>query len=152
MAENGFDRRIDGYHANSFYLGVTFAFAEAVSYGCKKLALSSPYTPEELRAMLAPTKALAKEFGLQALVDHDFLVTRLFPPELTEGKSVIVLAQSKDIIDEYLGLKRARKGTSTTGRGDEFEDELARSFGRLLSYSDEAIERLLGRNAASHEE
>ena len=102
--------------------------------------------------MLAPTKALAKEFGLQALVDHDFLVTRLFPPELTEGKSVIVLAQSKDVIDEYRRLKRTKLEAAASGRLSEVEYELARVFGRLLSYSEEAIERLIDKNRASNQE
>lgn len=152
MSEHGLEEQIEDYHAKSFYLGVTFAFSEAVSFGCKKLALSYPYTPEELQTMLAPTQALAEEFGLKTLVDHAFLVTRLFPPALTEGKSVILLARSRDVIDEYLGLKEARQHAVMANRGDEIEDQLARSFGRLLSYSDEAIDRLMTRNSASHVE
>ncbi|MFC1565146.1 hypothetical protein ACFL6G_09440, partial [candidate division KSB1 bacterium] len=46
------NKMIENFNMHSFYAGATYAAAEFVSAGCKKIALSSPYTEEDLAVML----------------------------------------------------------------------------------------------------
>jgi len=151
MSEPRLSQVIDGFHLYSFYAGVNFAFAEVVSFGCKKLALSSPYTDEELEALLEPTKIVTEKYGVPIYVERNFLTTRLFDPAFTEGKSVILIAQNQEVIDEYLALKKLKEKAIKEERLEEVEDEIAWRFGRLLSYSDEAIRRLLSRRSGQND-
>jgi hypothetical protein len=134
---------IDGFHLYSYYAGSAFTAAEFVAYDCKRLALSPPYTEDELEVMRGPTQMAAEQYGLPIYVEKDFLTTRLFSPSLTEGKAVILTARDQGVIDEYLALKKRKQEAVRQGRLHEVEEELARDFGRLLSYSDDAIRRLL---------
>jgi hypothetical protein len=80
-------------------------------------------------------------------VDDDFLETRLFDPEHTRGKRVIHIASEQATIDEYKALREEKRRCAEEGTlTDEVEIEIARGLGRLLSYSDEAIEKLLSRH------
>ncbi|MCP4606510.1 MAG: hypothetical protein GY847_39380 [Proteobacteria bacterium] len=109
MSEHRLSRVIDGFHLDSFHAGATFAAAEVVSLGCKKLALSSPYTDEDLTVLLEPTRMAAEEYGLTIYVENDLLVTRLYDPVITKDKSVILIARDQRVIDEYLDLKKLRE-------------------------------------------
>lgn len=131
----------------SYQLGVIAAFSEVVSLGCKRLALSSPMTEELFDEIIDEATLIAMDRGLTLYVDDDFLETRLFDPEHTRGKRVIHIASKRATIDEYEALReekrrRVEKGTLT----DDAETEIAQELGRLLSYSDEAIEKLLSRH------
>ncbi len=150
MSEHRLSHVINGFHLDSFYAGATFAAAEVVSLGCKKLALSSPYTDKDLAILLEPTRMAAEEYGLTIYVERDLLVTRLYDSVLTKDKSVILIAQNQGVIDEYLALKKLKERAVAEGRLEEVQDKLAWEFGRLLSYSDEAIKRLLSREGLDH--
>jgi hypothetical protein len=79
-------------------------------------------------------------------VDDDFLETKLFDPEHTRGKRVIHIASELATIDEYEALREEKRRRIEEGTlMDEVDTEIARGLGRLLSYSDEAIEKLLSR-------
>ena len=119
--------------------------AEIVSYDIKKIALSPPYSEDELEVMLEVTKMAADEYGLPIYVEKDFLTTLLFDESLTKGKSVIFIARNQSVLDEYFALKDLKRKAMEEGRLDKVQKELAWSFGRLLSYSDSAIRRLLSR-------
>jgi hypothetical protein len=147
MSEDILSHVIDGFHPDSFHAGVNFAFAETVSYGAKKLALSEPYTDEQLEALLEPTRVVAGKHDLPIYVEREFLTTKLFDPAFTEGKRVILIAQSQEIIEEYLALKARKKRAVADDTLEEIDEEIAWSFGRLLGYSDEAIRRLLSKQA-----
>lgn len=136
---------INGFHLYSYYAGTAFMAAEVVSYDCKQLALSPPYTEAELAIMLKPTQMAADEYGLPIYVEKDFLTTKLFDEEQTQGKIVILIARNQEVIDKYFELKEFKKAAVAKGNLHEVEEELAWRFGRLLSYSDEAIRRLLAR-------
>jgi hypothetical protein len=71
------------------------------------------------------------------------LVTRLFSPTVAEGKTVILFAYNQKILNEYMALKEFKRKAVEEGRLEEVEEEIAWRFGRLLSYTDETIERLL---------
>jgi CubicO group peptidase (beta-lactamase class C family) len=134
---------IEGFHLPSYYAGTAFASAEFVAYDCKRLALSPPYAEDMLDLMLEPTRMAAEEYGLPTYVEKDFLTTKLFSSALTAGKTVILIARDQEVLEEYQALKTRKAKAESEGRLKEVENELAWGFGRLLSYSDEVIERLL---------
>ena len=127
----------------SYQLGMIYAFAEIVSSGCKRLALSPALSSEEFEIIWEDVRQIADEYELRLKIDDDFLTTRLFNPEYTRGKRVIHIADSQDTLDEYEMLKRLKSLSLKEGRLNDIELELAWGMGRLLSYSDDAIERLL---------
>jgi len=51
---------------------------------------------------------------------------------------VILTARNRGVLDEYMALKRRKREAERQGRQPDREDELAWSFGRLLSYSEKS--------------
>jgi hypothetical protein len=127
----------------SFHLGMIYAFVEVVASGCKRLALSPPMTAEELHGLSDSALAIADEYGVLTHADDDCLETRLFNPAFTRDKHVLLFALDRATLDEYLALKELRARSLADGSLNEREEEIARRFGRLLSYSVEAVDRLL---------
>jgi hypothetical protein len=128
----------------SYNLGMIYAFAEAVGSGVKRLGLSPPLTEEEYDEVIDDTKLIAEEYGVTLHTDRDFLETLLFNPEYTRGRIVIHLADSGETVDEYLRLKEWKRRLETSVELTRArEEEIARRLGALLSYSEEAVERLL---------
>lgn len=134
---------IEGFHLISYYAGTISTSAEFVSYGCKKLALSTTMSDEELSVLLPHAEQKAREYGIPIYVEKDLLVTELFSSTIALGKTVILFAYNQDVLDEYFALKELRKKAVKEGRLEETEKEIAWRFGRLLSYTDETIERLM---------
>lgn len=137
---------IEGFHLYSYHAGINMAFAEVVGAGCKRLALSSPYDPELAEKMMEPTRVAAETYGVELKVETDLLTSKLFPEDIAEGKTVIMIAQSRDVLDEYARLKEMSRESAARGHPAEMELDVARAFGRLLSYSEEKIEALIERN------
>ncbi|HUS79151.1 MAG TPA: hypothetical protein VM050_10905 [Patescibacteria group bacterium] len=127
----------------SYQMGVIAAFAEVVGNGCKRLALSSPMTRERLDSIIDDVSLIAHERGIVLHVDEDFLETQLFDPEHTRGKHVIHIAADQGVVDEYMAMKALKRRHEEDGTLGEVENELAWGIGRLLSYDDGSIERLL---------
>jgi hypothetical protein len=134
---------IEGFHLLSYYAGTISTSAEFVSYGCKKLALSTTLSDEELSVLLPHAQKKADEFGIPIYVEKDLLVTKLFSPLIAQGKTVILFAYNREVLDEYFAIKGFRKKSIEEGKLADMEEEIAWRFGRLLSYADDAIERLL---------
>jgi len=137
---------IEGFDLVSYHAGVNMAFAEVVGAGCKRLALSSPYDSELTEKMMEPTRVAAETYGVELKVETDLLKSKLFPEDIAEGKTVIMIAQSRDVLDEYARLKEKSRESAARGHPAEMELDVARAFGRLLSYSEEKIESLIERN------
>ncbi len=128
----------------SYNLGMIYAFAEAVGSGVKRLGLSPALTEEEYDEVIDDTRLIAEEYGVTLHTDREFLETLLFNPEYTRGRIVIHLADSRETLDEYLRLKERKRRLEESGElTREKEEEIARSLGALLSYSEEAVDRLL---------
>ena len=140
-------RIIEGFDLVSFHAGANLAFAEVVGAGCKRLALSSPYDPELAEKMMEPTRVAAETYGVELKVETDLLKSKLFPEDIAEGKTVIMLAQSDEVLDEYMRLKDLKRQSAAQGHPLETELGIARAFGRLLSYSEEKIEALIEKNS-----
>jgi hypothetical protein len=128
----------------SYDLGMVFAFTECVASGVKKIGLSPPQTEEEFKNIIDEIKTIAHEFRVTIYVDRDFLETLLFDPDYTRDKIVIHIAENQRVIDEYLALKRKKKLHESRGTlTREIKENITYNLGKLLSYSDEAIEQLI---------
>jgi hypothetical protein len=127
----------------SYRLGSIGAFAEMVGAGVKSLALSAPMDPAEMDALIEDATRIAADHGVNAYRETDFLVTDLFPSELTDGKHVLLIC-TESTYQEYLALKTLKHELVEAGEyRNQPREEIARGFGELLSYSEEKIDALL---------
>jgi len=132
--------------SRSYQLGVIAAFSEVVAVGVKKLALSAPLTPEEMAQLFPDAERIAKENGASIYLEKDFLVTDLFPENITAGKQVFLIYLDP-IKNEYLALKSEKEDLIATGQYQgEARTSIARQMGRLLSYPEERIEKMLAKD------
>ena len=143
MSEHPLNKIIPDFSLQSYYAGITMAFAEVVGAGCKKLALSSPYSHEMAEKMLPASRLAADEYNVVLMVEPDLLVTKLFPSDVAKGKTVILIAHDQTVLDEYNELKKLREKSNKMGNPEKLELEIARRFGALLSYDEETINRLM---------
>jgi len=79
----------------------------------------------------------------QFMLNRNFSLPSFFDTAITEGKSVIFVAQTQKILDEYFALKKFKQQAIEQVNLADVEDEIAWKFGRLLSYDDDTIKRLL---------
>lgn len=127
----------------SYALGGIGAFSEMVAAGVKQLALSSPLPPAEMDALIDDAVEIAAANGAQIYREADFLVTDLFPAELTEGKHVLLIYVGSTR-REYMDLKEDKARLIESGSYEgEARLDVARRFGAMLSYSTEKIDALL---------
>ena len=127
----------------SYTLGGIGAFSEMVGAGVKELALSAAMDPHEVDALLEDARRIATTNGAALFRETEFLVTDLFPAEITEGKEVLVIYRG-ETLRRYTALKAEKQLLLDENRYEGAErSDLARRFGRLLSYSEEKIEALL---------
>ncbi|MCH8301915.1 MAG: hypothetical protein IH912_04100 [Proteobacteria bacterium] len=131
----------------SYQLGVMGGFAEVVKLGVKQLALSEVMTPEEMDGVMDDAMVIAERNEVQMWRETDFLVTDLYPANVAVGKHVLLI-YTGDTLDQYLAIKADKARLVDKG---EYEgaarEEIARRFGRLLSYPDAVIDDLLERQS-----
>jgi len=137
-------RSIDRY---SYELGVMDCFCEMVSAGLKTLAMSHPCdTKEERDGYQDEVERLCRQYQIRYYAEDDAFLTDLFPEEMNRDKFNYLFYRTEDVLEQYLELKerkRAMVGNGTyTGQN---RTEIARAFGRLLSYPEEGIDRLIQR-------
>jgi len=129
----------------SYQLGIMGGFAEVVKLGVKKLALSEVMSPGEMDDIMDDALIVAKRNGVEMWRETDFLVTDLYPADVAEGKHVLLI-YTGDTRDQYLAIKSDKEKLIASG---EYEgaarEEIARRFGRLLSYPETVIDDLLER-------
>lgn len=136
-------REETGIDARSYRLGGIGAFAEVVSLGIKKLALSAPMTPKEMDALIDEAERIVADNGAKCFREAEFLVTDLFPQSVTEGKDVLFIYLDP-VREEYMALKEEKARLIEKGEYEgEARLEIARKMGRLLSYPEERIESML---------
>ncbi len=146
MSNHPLSKIMRDFDLHSYYAGINMAFAEVVSAGCKRLALSSPYSQELAEEMLPATEYAAEEYNVKLMVEPNLLVSRLFPRDIAKDKTVILIAHDQSVLDEYLELKKLKEKSNSKGNPDDLESEIAHRFGKLLSYDEETINRLLAAN------
>ncbi|MFC1782128.1 hypothetical protein ACFL02_00915 [Planctomycetota bacterium] len=138
--ETGAKAAID---SRSYNLGVIGAFAEIVGAGVKKLALSAALTPEEMDALIDDARGIAERNHVDIYRENDFLVTDLFPAEITEGKHVLLIYKG-DTLRDYQNLKTKKEQLIRAGQYQgSVREAVARGMGELLSYPPEKIDALL---------
>ena len=93
-----------------------------------------------------PSKGeLAGHAQVQMWRETDFLVTDLYPADVADGKHVLLI-YTGDTLDKYLAIKADKAALREAGEyHGEARDEIARRFGRLLSYPEPVIDDLLAR-------
>jgi hypothetical protein len=137
--ESGIDDR-------SYQLGIIGGFSEVVRLGVKTLALSEVMSPEEMDGMIEDIAVIAKRNEVQTWRETDFLVTDLYPADVADGKHVMLI-YTGDTLDQYLAIKTDKAVLQAAGNyGGAEREEIARRFGRLLSYPESVIDDLLARD------
>jgi hypothetical protein len=125
---------------NCFRLGASAAFSEMVRFGVKKLALSTAVSPEEMNEMIDELRQTIAEQKVQSYLETDLIVTDLFPADIAKGKHLMLIYKGTTL-EEYLALKKKKEALVLSGNySGKARKDIAREFGRLLSYSDSTIE------------
>ncbi len=131
---------------HSYRLGGLSTFAEMVRVGVKTLALSAAMTPDEMNDFVGGAERIAQEEGVMLYRETDLIVTDLFPADVAEGKHVLLIYQGTTL-DEYLALKKRISELVETGSyAGEARRDIAREFGKLLSYPDAVVEKMIDKN------
>ena len=147
MSVHPLSKILPNFDSHSYHAGINMAFAEVVGAGCKQLALSSPYSKEYAEEMMAATEYAANVYNVILHVENDLLVSKLFSEDVAKDKTVIFIARDHGVLEEYATLKTMKRESNKKGNPDELEYEIARRFGKLLSYDDSSIERLLSKQS-----
>ena len=135
---------IDPY---SYHLGAADCFCEMVRAGVKRIALSHPCDSQAIRDGFLPDfEALCEKYGVRFYVENDPFLTDLFPVSLNKGKFNVIFYQEDSALEAYLLLKAEKARAVAEGVYADKREELARKYGKLLSYTDAGIERLLAAN------
>jgi hypothetical protein len=129
----------------SYQLGIMGGFAEVVKLGVKKLALSEVMTPGEMDDIMDDALIVARRNGVEMWRETEFLVTDLYPADVAEGKHVLLI-YTGDTLQQYLTVKSDKAELVAAGKyTGAARQEIARRFGRLLSYPEAVIDDLLAR-------
>lgn len=132
----------------SYHLGAADCFCEMVRAGVKRIALSHPCDSREERDSFLPEfDKLCEKYGVHYYVEDAALLTDLFPLSLNQGKYNVIFYQDELVLNEYLGLKAEKEKAISNGTYAECREDIARRYGKLLSYTDEGIQRLLDPNS-----
>lgn len=132
----------------SYKLGAADCFCEMVRAGVKKIALAHPCdTREERDSFLTEYEKLCQEYGVKMYQEDEGFLTDLFPVSLNKDRFNTIFYQDDAVLKAYLDLKAEKKHAQETGAyTPEKRRDIAWRYGKLLSYTDEGIERLLAQN------
>ena len=132
----------------SYHLGAADCFCEMVRAGVKRIALSPPCdTKEERDSFLPEFDKLCEKYGVHYYVEDEVFLTDLFPMSLNRGKFNVIFYQDEAALREYLDLKAEKEKAVVAGNYDDNREDIARRYGKLLSYTDDGIQRLLETNS-----
>ena len=107
-------------------------------------------TPEEMDGVMDDAMVIAERNEVQMWRETDFLVTDLYPADVAEGKHVLLI-YTGNTLDRYLALKADKARLVAAGEYEgEAREEIARRFGRLLSYPEPVIDNLLQKQSADN--
>lgn len=144
-------REIDRY---SFNCGAIDCFCEIVGAGVKHMAFGEPVkSAEECRTYRAFVEQTCEKYGVKFYLEESSLVTDLFERGLNEGCAHYIFYREDDALAEYLAI-RAEKEQLLREKAycGEQRRALTFRFGRLLSYTDEAIARKIAENGSREPE
>lgn len=132
----------------SYHLGAADCFCEMVRGGVKQMALSHPCdTKEERDSFLPEFEKLCQVYGVKMYCEDDSFLTDLFPLSLNRDRFLVVFYREDRVLQEYLDLKEEKKKAQRENSyTQEKRYDIAFRFGKLLSYTEESIKRLLEEN------
>ena len=132
----------------SFQCGVLAGFGEMVGMGVKALALSHPLDSAEERDALIPfVREDCRRYGNRFYAEDELLTCDLFPASQSEGRFFLLLYREPHVLEQYLRLKeRKRSLLAERAYFGGNRTQIALEFGRLLSYGDDVIRRLIAEN------
>ena len=126
-----------------FTLGMMNAYAESVRHKAKILGLGEPLTAEETDDLYEYAKMIAESNKVKIYREKELLVTDLFPASITKDRHVILI-YIDDTLDKYLKIKADKEKLVKTGKYiGEARKNIARRFGKLLSYKNDVVEEKL---------
>ena len=120
-------------------------YCEMVANGAKPIALHYPMEPEQVDRLWVEFQEIAEKHDLQVFKEESFPVTLLFPADVTEGKSVVIIYKEQERRVQYEQLKSDLSGYQ--GKDTKQLEAFARRFGRLLGYNTRGINDLLEKNS-----
>ena len=124
----------------SFQLGQIRGYCSFVSRGLKSVAVSTTYTKADMDVLFPDFKIIADSYGIGAYRDATPLETDLF----TIDRPEIAVFYTGDVLEQYLALKAHQKKLIDSGEYvGEARRDVAVRFGKIMGYSDEAIENWL---------
>lgn len=132
----------------SYRCGVIDCFNEMVRAGLKKIALSHPTdTKEERDQLIGFSEKICQQYGNRFYIEDQPLLTDLFPVSMNRGKYNIIYYRDPADLAEYLSIKADKERLLQSGTYISQERlSIANRYGKLLSYSDEGILRLIEQN------
>lgn len=132
----------------AYELGVIAAFSELINAGVKKLALSAPMNPENMDAFIIEAETIAAKHNVSVFREPELIITDLFPTDIATGRDVLLLYQGTTK-DAYLRLKADKeKLVASDAYLGNSRMEIARRFGRMLSYAPQKINQLISQNTS----
>jgi hypothetical protein len=129
-------------------IGAMGAFNEMIACGAKNVALGHPTPDRALRdEHMEFAKIMCEESGTFCCEENGGFLTDLFPWSMNKDKFNVLFYKNESYRDAYFALKerKAKLVEDKLYKGD-VRREIAWEFGKLLSYSDEAIERMIAEN------
>jgi len=100
-------------------------------------------SPAEMDGMMDDAMVIAKRNEVQMWRETDLIVTDLYPADVATGKHVLLIYVG-DTLDRYLELKEDKATLVAAGDySGAAREDIARRFGRLLSYPEEIITDLI---------
>ena len=129
-----------------YHCGVIDAFNEVIKAEVKNMALSHPSSNQEIEQLLPFVEQITKQYGTKYEVEPELLITDLFPYKENKGKTVIIFWKNDEIINKYHELKQQKQEALANNTYNQVREEIAYQFGKLLSYSDEAIKQYIQNN------
>ena len=138
-------RQIDQF---SKVVGSMLAFNEMIKCGCKHIALGTPTSDPLVRdEYMEHAVVICEEAGTKCCPENGGLITDLFPVSMNKGKYNILFYEEDIYRDLYFSIKERKERLVNENRYSGKERAmLAYEFGRLLSYSDAAIKRMIAEN------
>lgn len=137
----------------SYKLGAADCFCEMVRAGVKKIALAHPCdTREERDSFLPEFEKLCREYNVKMYPEDDAFITDLFPVSMNKNRYNAIFYQEDEVLQAYLDLKEEKRQAQASGEyTPEKRRDIAWRYGKLLSYTDDGINRLLDGNQEKEE-
>lgn len=128
--------------------GALEVLAEMVQSGVKPIALSNPMSSAELDLFLTDAKRIAEKYDISFSRGSALIDTDLFDSSFVSGKEVLILYRGNSLLRYELLQSEVSNLKSKNEYSGVKREEVSRTFGRLLGYSNSRINELLAKNSS----